>query len=395
MEILELYKSALRSGKRMVLATVVEVRGSAYRRPGARLLYVEGGGKAGSISAGCLERDIIARGAEIFDLPHGLLLEYDSHDFFGLNYGCDGVIHVLVQPLDCKNISYPLAFQIAREQNQTLGLATVVQSADTTRLGAQILFDDHKILATSLPGTVDDSYELFSTFESTSIHSNIQSQSKYFAYCDTTLFIEKIQPPLRLAIFGAGEDAEPLLAAARLIGLEPHIIDASRAHLDRFKGKELVHLFDGQGTAPSIIRGSVERTAIVIMSHNFDLDKSYLSTALATDCPYIGIVGSRKRTIKILDELGQTESAARIRFPIGLDIGAETAEEIALSICGEILSFFRKTTGRPLSSVDGPVHWRPAQDPIEQVLQIEIHSRVRTSSEQRTLTSCTISNTEA
>lgn len=191
MEILELYKSALRSGKRMVLATVVEVRGSAYRRPGARLLYVEGGGKAGSISAGCLERDIIARGEEIFDLSNGLLLEYDSQDFFGLNYGCDGVIHVLVQPLDCKNISYPLALQIAREQNQTLGLATVVQCADATRLGAQILFDNKKVLATSQPGIVDDSYELFSTFDSTSIHSNIQSQSKYFAACDTTLFIEK------------------------------------------------------------------------------------------------------------------------------------------------------------------------------------------------------------
>lgn len=395
MEILELYKSALCEGKRMVLATVVEVRGSAYRRPGARLLYVEDGRKAGSISAGCLERDIIARGEEVFALTHGLLLEYDSQDFFGLNYGCDGVIHVLLQPVDYKNISFPLAFQIARENSKALGLATVIQSTDKAKLGSQIFFDDEKVLITSLPnmvaqaGTSTEDNQLTLCDLKNTLHAE-RPYSQYFARTDTTLFLEKIQTPLRLAIFGAGEDAQPLVAAARMIGLEPHIFDASQANLNRFMSRELVYLYDGQEPPPSVVTGAPQRTAIVIMSHNFELDKRYLASALTTDCSYIGIVGSRKRTLKLLDELGQTASAHRIRFPIGLDIGAETMEEIALSICSELLAFFRKTTGRPLTSMDGPVHSRQTVDADSRDFHLHMHTKTQPGSEKCTLTSCTI-----
>lgn len=386
MEILELYKSALCAGKRMVLATVVEVRGSAYRRPGARLLYVEDGRRAGSISAGCLERDIIARGEDVFSLTHGLLLEYDSQDFFGLNYGCDGVIHVLLQPVDYKNISFPLAFQIARENGKALGLATVIQSDDKGKLGSQILFDDEKVLTTSLP----DMANQLSHCDIKDTLNVERPYSQYFAKADTTLFLEKIQTPLRLAIFGAGEDAQPLVQAARMIGLEPHIFDASQANLKPFISRELVYLYNGQEPPPSVVTAAPQRTAIVIMSHNFELDKRYLASSLTTDCSYIGIVGSRKRTLKLLDELGQTASAGRIRFPIGLDIGAETMEEIALSICSEILAHFRKTTGRPLTDMEGPVHSRQTADADSRDFHLHIHKNTQTGSEKRTLNSCTI-----
>lgn len=379
----------------MVLATVVEVRGSAYRRPGARLLYVEDGRKAGSISAGCLERDIIARGEEVFALSHGLLLEYDSQDFFGLNYGCDGVIHVLLQPVDYKNISFPLAFQIARESGKALGLATIIQSSDKEKLGSQILFDDEQVLTTSLPnmvaqaGTSAEDNQL-THIDFKSALTTERPYSQYFARIDTTFFLEKIQTPLRLAIFGAGEDAQPLVTAARMIGLEPHIFDASQANLKHFMSRELVYLYDGQEPPPSVVTGAPQRTAIVVMSHNFDLDKRYLASALTTDCSYIGIVGSRKRTLKLLDELGQTASTHRIRFPIGLDIGAETMEEIALSICSEILTHFRKTTGRPLTDMEGHVHSRETADADSRDFHLHIHKNTQPGSEKRTLNSCTI-----
>jgi Xanthine and CO dehydrogenases maturation factor, XdhC/CoxF family len=359
-EILQLFESALQSGSKMIMATVVDVRGSAYRRAGAHFLLVSDGRKAGSISAGCLENDLLARGDEVFDLTNSLLLEYDSDEFFGLNYGCDGTIQILVHPVSDSQTSFPRAFERAQKLGQTLVLATVYQCEDDSLIGSQVLFNQKEIFAGTASSAITNAVEENSrTILDSKINCNLQISS------GTRVFCEVIKPSLRLAIFGAGDDVEPLLSIARSIGLEPHLIDSRRSYLDRFRETEIVHQFESESNVSEIL-SSPEHTAIVIMSHNFELDKRFLTTVLESDCEYIGVMGSRKRTLKMLKELGRPQDSRRIKFPIGLDLGAETPEEIALSICSEILAFFRNTSGRPLSTMSGTIHHRVDDDHHEE-----------------------------
>jgi xanthine/CO dehydrogenase XdhC/CoxF family maturation factor len=362
-EILELFTSAFNSGQQMVLATVVDVNGSAYRRPGAHLLLVEDGRKAGSISAGCLENDILARGKEVFALPQPLLLEYESDEFFGLNYGCDGTIRVLVQPVTDTGVNFPNAYRLAGKTGQTLGLATIYDCQDQQRIGTQVLFNQVEIIASTAANQI-------STSILEDCKTSLESAKNRTVLCehsDTKVFLEIIKPSLRLAIFGAGDDVIPLLAIAHSVGIETHIVDSRRSYLERFSDTQSTQHFN-QDFDAKILLEAASRTAIVIMSHNFELDKRFLTTALASECAYIGLMGSRKRTLKMLAELGREEDSVRIKFPIGLDLGADSPEEIALSICSEILSFFRNASGKPLSTLSGPIHQRPADEDESELL---------------------------
>jgi xanthine/CO dehydrogenase XdhC/CoxF family maturation factor len=337
----------------MVIATVVDVTGSAYRRPGAHLLLVDDGSKAGSISAGCLENDILARGDEVFSLSRALLLEYESDEFFGLNYGCDGTIHVLIQPVTGVETSYPAAFKRAQSTGRTFALATVFSSDDEREIGAQILLDENDMFTSSASASVAAAVANAFKF----VMSSGASRSLQLEDGNAKVFFEVIKPTPRLAIFGAGEDAVSLISCARSIGMDSLLIDSRLSYLERFRGTEMVHHYDETFEMGAIF-DAPDRTAIVIMSHNFELDKRFLATALESNCAYIGVMGSHKRTTKILSEIGSPESAIRIRFPIGLDLGADSPEEIALSICSEILAFFRNGSGKPLSASEGPIHHR-------------------------------------
>ncbi|MBX9695418.1 MAG: XdhC family protein [Cyanobacteria bacterium] len=352
-EILELFTSALCAGSKMAMVTVVDVRGSAYRRSGAHLLLTSDGRRAGSVSAGCLENDILARGEAVFELQSPLLLEYSSDEFFGLNYGCDGTIQVIVQTIDCSSSSFPQAYSLAQETGQPVGLATVYACDDKRLLGSQVLFIIDEVIASDTATSI-----VKAVVESS--RNIIDSRSNCNLQLDrgkTRVFCEVIHPSARLAIFGAGDDVIPLINLARSIGIESHIIDTRRSYLERFRSTEICHHYD-HDFDPSIIVNAPEYTAIVIMGHNFELDKRFLSSALETECGYIGVMGSRKRTMKMLAELGLEWASNRIRFPIGLDLGAESPEEIALSICSEILSFFRNASGKPLATLTGPIHQR-------------------------------------
>lgn len=352
-DILELFDRASKDGRRMVLATVVDVRGSAYRRPGAHLMVVDDGRRAGSISAGCLESDLLARGESIFESEHPLLLQYDSGEFFGLNYGCDGTILVLVQPVRNMETSFPLAFRQAQSSGRQLGLATIFDCDDKSLLGTQVLFDKHSIVSSSCSGSLTRevsarAHEIIEAGESCVVKfSSIRAKA----------FCEVISPKARLIIFGAGADARPLIEMTRTLGIEAHIVDIRRSVLEPFKDSATVHQFE-TCSEPSILVRTPEHTAIVIMSHDFEADKQYLSYSLETNCRFLGVMGSRKRTLKLLKEIEREAEAGRIRFPVGLDIGAETPEEIALSICSEILSVFKGSSGKPLSTIDGPIHVR-------------------------------------
>lgn len=353
-EILDLYESAYESGRKMVMATVVDVTGSAYRRPGAHLLVTSDGKKAGSISAGCLENDILARSDELFSLQRCLFLQYENGALFGLNYGCDGTISVLVEPITDAKSNYIGAFKTADTLAKPVIVATVFSCDQEDLIGAKVLLVDGKVLSGQLPAglhqcIVSTAAEIF----------HAANQTHEFRELNTKVFFEIVKPALRMVMFGAGDDVIPLLETAQSIGFDTTLVDSRRSYLDRYASSFRTHHFDLQASpSETNVFDFAEQTAVVIMSHNFELDKRFLEFALRKNCAYLGIMGSKKRTLKLLTELNAMDSASRIHFPIGIDIGAETPDEIALSIVSEIMMHFRKASGRSLSKIDGPVHRR-------------------------------------
>jgi xanthine/CO dehydrogenase XdhC/CoxF family maturation factor len=371
-EILELFTSANASGHKLVMATVVDVEGSSYRRPGAHLLLVDDGRKAGSISAGCLENDLIARGEQLFDSDRCALLQYDNDEFFGLNYGCDGTIFVLLQPLNSSAISFPQVFQKAQSTGKEFVLATVFECDEAKLIGTKILTQDRTILTSELAPAQENVMEnglpsallklVADEVAHTERRDNFSREFKNVALEDDArvsmkLFFETVKPSIRLVVFGAGDDVIPVLSVAQSIGMEVHIVDSRRSYLDRFEGTVPTHIYSDKFDSQTLFNAP-GRTAALVMSHSFELDKRFLSCVLKNECAFAGVMGSRKRTGKLLAELGMESHSERITFPVGLDLGAETPEEIALSICSELLSFFKGTTSIPLSQVNGPIHRR-------------------------------------
>lgn len=361
-EILDLYTIACSSGQKMVLATVVDVDGSAYRRPGAHLLITEDGKTAGSISAGCLESDILARHDQLFAQQESLLLQYENDELFGLNYGCDGTIYVLVQPVITTRINFPKAFADANRFGRQLILATVYDCENNSMIGKKLLASDGRILNSELPPDIERHVGA-SLFE---IERLDRHQTRSFDDVATKVFFQIIKPTIRLVIFGAGDDVIPLIETAKGIGIDVRLSDSRRSYLDRHSARADVFQFNSHSACQvkneefadteASLFDAPDRTAIVIMSHNFELDKRFLQLALQKDSAYLGVVGSRKRTEKLLAELDSINEAQRIHYPIGLDLGAETAEEIALAIVSEILAFFRNGSARSLGEVAGSIH---------------------------------------
>lgn len=366
----------------MVLATVVDVEGSAYRRPGAHMLVTRTGESAGSISAGCLESDIMARHDELFSQEKSVLLQYDNDELFGLNYGCDGTIQVLVQPINPAQINFPTAFADANRFGRQLILATIYECADHAMIGKNLLACGGRILNSELPPHIERHVGA-SLFE---VERLDRHTTRSYDEVSTNVFYQIIKPTIRLVIFGAGDDVIPVIETAKAIGIDVRLSDSRRSYLDRHRARATVYPFNSNSdtqTAPNSVTacqmsnfqteesdGSLfdapERTAVVVMSHSFELDKRFLQLALEKNSAYLGVVGSRKRTERLLQELNAGDAAHRIHYPIGLDLGSETSEEIALAIVSEILAFFRKGSARSLSEVLGPVHERRKEKSFRQ-----------------------------
>lgn len=399
-EILDLYTSACLSGQRMVLATVVDVEGSAYRSPGAHLLITEDGRTAGSISAGCLEGDILARHDQFFAQQQSLLLQYENDELFGLNYGCDGKIYVLVQPVISSHINFPKAFADANRFGRQLILATVYDCQNPEMIGKKLIASDGRILNSELPPSIER-HAGASLFEIERLDRNL---TRAYDDVNAKVFFQIIKPTIRLVIFGAGDDVIPLIETAKAIGIEVRLSDSRRSYLDRHRERAELFQFNSESSNQTMFNsnesrsicdaGNIEledteaslfeapeRTAVVIMSHSFELDKRFLKLSLQQNSAYLGIVGSRKRTEKLLGELHSLDEAHRIHYPIGLDLGSETAEEIALAIVSEILAFFRNGSARSLKEVSGAIHERRTTKNKSKISQLAFISAARGSSD--------------
>jgi xanthine dehydrogenase accessory factor len=304
-----------REGRGAALATVVETWGSAPRRVGSQLVISGAGDMAGSVSGGCVEGAVVAEALDAIEEGKPVMLEYgvSDGDAFAVGLACGGTIRVLVEPVGTVLPEAVLAELVdARAAREPVAYVTNGESAGyLVREGFEERFRMDR-----------------SGFEA-----------------DGKTFVAIHNPPLRLIIVGAVHIAQALVPMARIAGYDPMLIDPrdSFGSEARFPGETILHDWPDEGVQAY---GLDTRTALVLLTHDPKLDDPALEQALASECFYIGALGSTrthaKRVARLTDAGFSPEQIARIHGPVGLDIGAAGPSEIAVSILAQMIRVLRQ-----------------------------------------------------
>jgi xanthine dehydrogenase accessory factor len=349
-DIILAYDKAVSQNKRTALATVVKVEGSSYRRPGARMLVTEDGELTGAISGGCLEGDALQKARYAMFQQQNKLEVYETTDEedsrLGVQLGCNGRVHILFEPIKEEDENNPInLFRRALVQRKSAVIATVFSTANKNQQTGTCYFSNREESV-----LLNDQADI----ETTGQVLLSQKNSIIKEYDNHSVLYQFIPPPVQLVIVGAGNDAQPLTEMASQLGWDIIMVDArpSYNNKERFpKATRICRVKPGEVLSAINID---EQTAVVLMTHNYKYDLSALERIVHTSCNFIGILGPKKKLNKMLDDLTTSgtnisdEVLQNIHGPVGLDIGAETSEEIALSILAEIKSVFSKRNGESL-----------------------------------------------
>jgi xanthine/CO dehydrogenase XdhC/CoxF family maturation factor len=367
-DVLAAIESMSAQGQRMALATIVAVRGSTYRRPGARLLVPEEGAPIGNLSGGCLEGDVADVARVVMDEGIARLaawdLTADDDAVWGLGLGCNGAIEVFIEPAD-QAAEVAGALRVALEEERPISVVTVLESGtEAVRPGARIVVrPDPRDGAQGSLGAADIDADAVEAAR----EQLAAGRSEVRTFPDgVRAFVEVLDPPLRLLICGAGHDAIPLTVAAAALGWRAIVVDDRPAFLTAERYPEAAGFVRVESPDQTASAAPIdERTFAVVMTHNFLRDKEYVRSLLDSPAAYLGMLGPGARTERILMELKEegievTEAdRARIHGPAGLDLGSEGPEEIAQAIVGEIVAVRRGRAGGFLKERPGPIHDRP------------------------------------
>lgn len=375
-DIIIAYENACAAGKKAALATVVHVEGSSYRRPGARMLVTEDGMLTGAISGGCLEGDALRKALLAINEQKNKLVTYDTSDEddarFGVQLGCNGIVHILFEPIlkDIPENQIQLLKHIATQRDSAVLISLFSLENKAQQPGLCMLQIANRSWVNA---AADLSSALLTDLhnQSKQVLSQGKSMTKQYADGDLNAYVELLQPPISLIICGAGNDAIPLVQAANLIGFSTTVIDGRQSHanIQRFPTVNTVIVAKGDQAAAQVITD--ERTAWVLMTHNYNYDMQVLEQLFKTDCRYIGILGPKTKLYRMFDDMASngvqlTEEIQRKIFsPVGVDIGAETAEEIAISIIAEIKAVFNASSGQFLRDKQGAIHNRHVQQNLK------------------------------
>jgi xanthine/CO dehydrogenase XdhC/CoxF family maturation factor len=358
-DIVKAFNHAQKAGKQTALATVVHVEGSSYRRAGARMMVTDDGQLTGAISGGCLEGDALRKARLVMAQQKPMLVTYDTTDEddakLGVGLGCNGIIHILIEPIDPALSNNPIAlFKQFLSKREPVVLITVFTLNDkqATQPGTCALMNkDEQVTGVFPDATIEDAV----LTDAKDVLQNGNSVTKTYIYEDRfTCFIELLQPAVSLIVVGAGNDAIPITKLATVLGWQITVIDGRANYIvpERFPlaDKLIVTKPDDALSKLSLD----DRTVFVLMTHNYNYDIAMLKQLLPLQLPYIGALGPKKRLNRILDELQEEginitdEQLESIYGPAGLDIGSENSEEIALSIISEIQAVLTKRNGSSL-----------------------------------------------
>lgn len=340
------------------LATVVGVSGSTYRLPGARQLLRADGTSVGTVSGGCLDADLVRVVGEVILKQRPRFVSYnlsaDDDEIWGFGLGCNGVTEVLVEPAAT---AAPLLRELAeaRDSAQQVAAVTVI---DGPRIGARLLVRSDGSTTGSLGNDGLDRQA-----EADARTALAHGRHSRLALADTSpIFIEVQVPPSQLLVCGAGHDAIPMVRYGADLGWQVTVVDDRRAYLaeDRFPAATALTL----GRAEDLLDlvAVTGRTDAVVMTHNYVRDVGFLRALLPSAVRYIGMLGPRARTDRMIDELRRDDVAMnddslnKVFAPAGLDIGAEGPDQIAWAILAEAQAVGRGRKGGPLRDRKGGIH---------------------------------------
>jgi xanthine dehydrogenase accessory factor len=365
-DIVKAFDVAQQAGIQTALATVVLVEGSSYRRAGARMLVTEDGQLTGAISGGCLEGDALRKARLVMAQQQPMLVTYDTTDDddakLGVGLGCNGIIHILIEPVFAGQTHHPIQlFKKFLSKRQNAVIITLFSLAN--RKGVQ-------------PGTclflsVDEYHHQCNYHElETQLRRDAESVlasgksaiQTYQADTELTGFVELLRPAVSLLVFGAGNDAIPLVKMASVMGWHTTVVDGrtNYAVSARFPDAKRVLLARPEKALSQLEVDS--RTAVVLMTHNYNYDLAMLRQLLPLKLTYVGSLGPKKKLQRMLDELMEegtiatAEELQSVYGPTGLDIGSETSQEIALSILAEIQAVLQQREGKPLRDKNTLIH---------------------------------------
>lgn len=356
-----------RTQQRFALATVVKINGSTYRRPGARMLIDADGVTCGTISGGCLEQEVAQQALDILESGRAQVLPFDLTDddlILGFGAGCNGVVHVLIEPVPAPHRTDATQLvEVCLASRQAGVMAQIIDAPESPDLlGRRLLLLEDGVLQGDL-----DAPSLRAVLRDEALHTLAEGRHTIQSYPTDAgpveVLFEVVRPPVRLVLFGAGHDVAPVVRLAKTMGWPVTIVGRKPADVlaQRLPDAD-DHIFLMH---PNQVRDYVPldaHSAAVVMNHQYARDKTLIGALLRSPVPYIGALGPRDRAERIIRELRQEQPdltdthIARLHGPVGLDIGTETPEEIALSMIAEIQAIHHQRTGGLLRHRAGAIH---------------------------------------
>ena len=322
------------TGKPMVLATVYDTKGSTYSKAGHRILISSDLDYQGLVSGGCLEGDLAERASAVIAVNEPTTITYDmrddADDLWGLGIGCNGLIRVFLQPL-MANDGYEPFLQIAKYLRMPVSVvvATVIAGKPGTPIaGTTLIWDESDVESDALKRLVPGC-QAARTVGKTILKTEEDG---------LTVLYSPLQPLRKLLVLGAGLDALPVVNMAAELGWRVTIADHRPAYLEKgvFALAERTALIDPERMSQDLVPSSFD--AVVVMSHHLITDQIYLMQLADAELSYLGVLGPVARKNRLLDSLGAVGDSLRdqLRGPVGIDIGADEPESIALSLLAEI-----------------------------------------------------------
>ena len=360
-DVLDRARSLLARDERGVLATIIDVEGSAYRRPGAKMLIPEGGEGVGHITAGCLEDEVEGLASEVLAADEPRVVTYDlmpeaDDDVWGLGVGCNGVIRILLEPLSTS--FRPVLDALAAGDD--VGVVTVVEAPDESRVGARAAYDPERAAFEA-----DDDFPVdLAGVEEAVADLTARGRADSITVDDMTLFVDGMRAPDDLVVVGLGHDVGPIVDLGVEADFRVTVLGfrGASAKADRFPNAA-----DVRSTSPARLREAFDfdaDTYVVVATHNFVDDRLAVDELLRTDAPYVGLMGPRERFDEMLDDFAAEDrqfsesELARLYTPVGLDLGGGSPHQIALSIVAEALAVKNGRNPGHLKDREGPIHER-------------------------------------
>ncbi len=355
------------SGDATVLSTVVRVTGSSYGGVGARMLIRVDGSTVGLVSGGCIESDIAEHARRVHETGRAEVVSYDTRDDddapWGLGLGCNGLIEVLLEPLpaaEAKSVSTLIGDALAADRPSVL--ASVIASgigAGAPAVGAHASIGNETMQTTGNWGDGAVLADIPSALDE-AIGTGRRGLVREFD--GVHVAFEVVTPTLRFVICGSGPDALPIASFAVQLGWDVIVVDhrpVDSARGSRFPGARVVECSDPTALAHVVPLGA--STAAVVVSHHFARDLDYVQALLNAGAAYIGVLGPRARTQRMLADLASrgmppVDPDGSLFGPVGLDTGGDGPEAIALSIVAEVAAVVNGRSGGHLRSRRGPMH---------------------------------------